>query len=293
MSTAFLTMPPTLPSHSIRCSSSSLSFQPNTAKPQPFILPKSTSLSLQFREKILCLETLGVDSGKVLSRNPSLCTSSLQSLHSIISFLRSKGIHHKDMPRIFGMCPRILTSDVEADIDPVFHFLSNELWVPENQFRRVINKCPRLLSVGVDAQLKPALDYLKRIGFRNLKALAYQDPILLVSSVERTLIPKLKYLESIGFQGKDAVGMVLRCPGLFTFSIENNFEPKFGYFEMEMKGRRLDELRGFPQYFAFSLEKRIKPRHRKVVWSGVEMGLPVMLKSTDDEFHNLIRQGRV
>lgn len=302
LSQAFLTMPPTLPSHSIHCSSSQnllLSLQPNTVKPQPLLLllPTSTSSappnsSQQFREKILCLETIGIDSGKALSQNPSLRTSSLQSLHSIISFLRSKGIHHKDMPRIFGMCPKILTSDVEADINPVFYFLSNDLGVPENRFRRVINKCPRLLSSGVETQLRPALDYLRRIGFWNLKALAYQDPILLVSSVERTLMPKLKYLESIGFRGRQAVGMVLRCPGLFTFSIENNFKPKFEYFETEMKGRTLEELRRFPQYFAFSLEKRIKLRHREVVRNRVEMRLPLMLKSTDEEFHNLIRKGR-
>ncbi|KAK4793983.1 hypothetical protein SAY86_011977 [Trapa natans] len=279
-------MPSTLPSLSIHCSSSStnlpLSLQTDVVKPQHLFL----------REKIVCLETIGIDSGKALSRNPSLRVSSLQSLNSVISFLRSKGIHHKDMPRIFGMCPKILTSDIEAEIDPVFRFLSHELRVPECRFRRVINKCPRLLSSGVETQLRPALDYLKSIGFWNLKSLAYQDPILLVSSVERTLIPKLRYLESIGFQGRQAAGMVLRCPGLFTFSIENNFKPKFSYFEKEIKGSDLEELRGFPQYFAFSLEKRIKPRHREVVRNGVEMRLPAMLKSTDDEFQNLIRGGR-
>lgn len=121
-------------------------------------------------------------------------------------------------------------------------------------------------------------------------ALAYQDSILLVSRVEKTLIPKLDYLVSLGFSKDDAVGMVLRCPGLFTFSIENNFKPKFEYFDNEMKGE-LEELKEFPQYFAFSLEKRIKPRHMEVVQCGIEVSLPLMLKSTDEEFRELIRQG--
>ncbi|KAF8029068.1 hypothetical protein BT93_E1671 [Corymbia citriodora subsp. variegata] len=84
--------------------------------------------------------------------------------------------------------------------------------------------------------------------------------------------------------------MVRRCPALFTFSIENNFKPKLEYFHGEMGGR-LEELRNFPQYFAFSLEKRIKPRHMEAVESGVRLALPVMLKSTDEEFGELIRQG--
>ncbi|TYI04889.1 hypothetical protein ES332_A10G050800v1 [Gossypium tomentosum] len=246
------------------------------------------NLSLQIKEKILCLEIMGIDSGKALSLNPSLHTTSLDSLNSIISFLQSKGIHQKDFPRIFGMCPQILTSNIKAELGPVFSFLSQDLNVPENNYRKVINKCPRLLTSSVRDQLKPALFYLQRLGFRDLEALAYQDPVLLVSSVEHTLIPKLKFLESIGFSTSAAKSMVLRCPGLFTFSIENNYKPKFEYFKEEMNGD-LEELKAFPQFFAFSLEKRIKPRHIEAIKSGVKLPLANMLKSTDDEFKELLR----
>lgn len=139
-------------------------------------------------------------------------------------------------------------------------------------------------------QLKPALFYLQRLGFKDLESLAYQDAILLVSSVEQTLIPKLDYLMSLGFSRSDVVGMVLRCPGLFTFSVENNYKPKFEYFANEMKGS-LEELKEFPQYFAFSLEKRIKPRHIEAVEIGKTVPLPLMLKTTDEEFKKLMRQG--
>lgn len=231
---------------------------------------------------------MGVDSGRALAQNPCLHSASLDTIHSIINFLESKGIQQKDLGRIFGMCPRILTSDIQTDLTPVFNFLSYDLKVPDQYFRKVINKCPRLLDCSVRDQLKPALFYLQRLGFKDVHALAYQDPILLVSSVEKTLIPKLDYLVSLGFSRKDAVGMVRRCPGLFTFSIENNFKPKFEYFVEEMKGR-LEELREFPQYFAFSLEKRIKPRHMEVVEKGVDVPLPVLLKCNDDEFRELFK----
>ncbi|KAL0398305.1 UNVERIFIED_CONTAM: Transcription termination factor MTEF1, chloroplastic [Sesamum radiatum] len=186
------------------------------------------------------------------------------------------------------MCPTILTSDIKTDLNPVFNFLSYDLRVPDQNFRKVINKCPRLLISSVRDQLKPALFYLQRLGFKDLHALAYQDPILLVSSVEKTLIPKLNFLVSLGFCRADAVEMVLRCPGLFTFSIENNFKPKFDYFMKEMEGK-LEELKEFPQYFAFSLENRIKPRHTEVVKSGVKVPLALMLKTTDEEFRELLK----
>lgn len=185
------------------------------------------------------------------------------------------------------MCPTILTSDIKTDLNPVFNFLSYDLRVPDQNFRKVINKCPRLLISSVRDQLRPALFYLQRLGFTDLHALAYQDPILLVSSVEKTLIPKLNFLVSLGFCRADAVEMVLRCPGLFTFSIENNFKPKFEYFMKEMEGK-LEELKEFPQYFAFSLENRIKPRHIEAIESGVKVPLSLMLKTTDEEFRELL-----
>ncbi|PKI26268.1 hypothetical protein CRG98_049043, partial [Punica granatum] len=91
------------------------------------------------------------------------------SIHSVVSFLQSKGIHQKDLARIFGMCPRILSSDIRSDLAPVFAFLSQDLKVPEHGFRRAVNKCPRLLVSSVPDQLKPALFYLQRLGFKDLQ----------------------------------------------------------------------------------------------------------------------------
>ncbi|KAL7102648.1 hypothetical protein ACP275_08G131700 [Erythranthe tilingii] len=262
----------------------------NILHKHPLYQKTQSSISLQFKEKILCLEIMGVDSGRALTQNPTLHTAPIQSIHAIVTFLQSKGIHLKDLGRIFGMCPKILTSDINSDLIPIFSFLSNDLRVPDANFRKVINKCPRFLISDAADQLKPALTYLHRLGFTDLHALAYQDPILLVSSVEKTLIPKMEHLSSMGFSKSDTVAMVLRCPALFTFSVENNFKPKFEYFNEEMKGK-LDELKEFPQYFAFSLEKRIKPRHLEVVQCGVKVALPAMLKTTDEEFRVLLKQG--
>ncbi|CAG7874602.1 unnamed protein product [Brassica rapa] len=275
------------------CPQQPLSTKPTTIKTtlhtHPLFTVADQAVTLQMKEKILCLELMGIDSGKALSLNPFLRSASLDSVESVLNFLQSKGIYPNDLPRILGMCPKILTSDIRTELNPVFMFLSSDLHVPDNAFRRVVKKCPRLLISSVEDQLKPALFYLQRLGFKDIDALAYQDPVLLVSSVEHTLIPKLRFLESIGFTRSEAIGMILRCPALFTFSIENNFKPKFDYFMCEIKGK-LENLKEFPQYFAFSLEKRIKPRHLESMERGLELPLPLMLKSTDEEFEQLLLQ---
>ncbi|KAG0500758.1 hypothetical protein HPP92_000830 [Vanilla planifolia] len=276
---------------------------PTNLSPKPSYIPTKTlhqssidlslplpDLPMEAREKILTLEVMGINSGRVLTRNPDLRGASPDAIQAVLSYLLDKGIHHKDLTRIIGMCPRILTSSVANDLAPIFAFLSRDLKIPEAHFRRVVNKCPRLLICSVRDQLRPALIYLQRLGFKNASALAYHDPTLLVCSVENTLMPKLQHLMELGLTNEEAVGMVLRCPGLFTFSIENNLKPKYEYLVKEM-GRRLEELKEFPQYFAFSLENRIKPRHREMVNAGVRLTLPMLLKSKDENFKAMLALG--
>ncbi|KAG9451358.1 hypothetical protein H6P81_011323 [Aristolochia fimbriata] len=105
-------------------------------------------------------------------------------------------------------------------------------------------------------------------------------------------MPKLEYLRSLGFSYTDTVKMVLRSPGLLTFSIDKNFRPKVDYFLNEMKGD-LEELKKFPQYFSFSLERKIKPRHRLLVEHGLSLRLPDMLKVSDGEFNDRIVEMRL
>ncbi|KAL6636801.1 hypothetical protein ACP70R_024373 [Stipagrostis hirtigluma subsp. patula] len=246
-------------------------------------------LPSQVKDKILSLELMGVDYGRALALNPAIRDASPESIHAVVSFLQSRGLHFKDLGRVLGMCPSVLTASVRAHLRPVFAFLSDDLGVPEAAHRRVVVKCPRVLACSVRDQLRPALIYLRRLGFRDTRALALQDPILLVSSVERTMVPKLEFLAGLGMSRDDAVAMVLRCPALFTFSIERNYKPKFEYL-VDAMGGGVEDIKAFPQYFTFSLEKRIAPRHRAAAEAGVELQLPDMLKATDEEFTEMLEK---
>ncbi|CAA7393893.1 unnamed protein product [Spirodela intermedia] len=82
--------------------------------------------------------------------------------------------------------------------------------------------------------------------------------------------------------------MVRRFPQLFCYSIAGNLEPKFDFFAVEMK-RSLRELRDFPQFFSFSLRRRIIPRHRRCSDAGVALPLPALLKPGDDQFDARLR----
>lgn len=105
-------------------------------------------------------------------------------------------------------------------------------------------------------------------------------------------MPKLDYLMGLGFEYEEVVNMVLRSPGLLTFSIENNYKPKVDYFLKEMKGD-LGDLKRFPQYFSYSLEGKIVPRHRLLVDHGLCVPIWEMLKVSDGEFNARLIEARL
>nr|XP_016435708.1 PREDICTED: uncharacterized protein LOC107761928 [Nicotiana tabacum] len=180
------------------------------------------------------------------------------------------------------MCPDILTTPLSSILRPAVTFLLREAHVTGDNLPFVLRRRPRLLTKSVEQNLRPTLYFLQStIGIEDVSKCA----TLLSCSVETKFIPRLDYFLRIGFSRRDAKVMFRRFPSLFCYSIEDNLEPKFDYFVVEM-GRELKELTVFPQYFSFSLEKRIKPRHRMCVEKGVCLSLPVMLKSHESRFRD-------
>ncbi|TQD74635.1 hypothetical protein C1H46_039827 [Malus baccata] len=168
-----------------------------------------------------------------------------------------------------------------AEIAPILTFLLREAHVNGSDLRRVINRRPRLLACSVKTRLRPTLYFLQSIGISQVN----KHTSLLSCSVEDKLLPRIDYLEKIGFSRRDALSMFRRFPQLFCYSIEQNFEPKFDYFVVEM-GREMKELTEFPHYFSFSLENRIRPRHQRCVEKGVCFPLPVLLKTSEATFRD-------
>lgn len=194
------------------------------------------------------------------------------------------GIDRSGIGRILDMCPQLLTADPYTDIYPVFDFLLNEVGIAYYGVGKSIVRCPRLLACSVEDQLKPTFEFLKKLGFVGPNSITCQNTVLLVSNVDNTLAPKIEYLMSLGFEYEDVAEMILRSPGLLTFSIENNYKPKAEYFLEQMNGQ-LEELRRFPHYFSFSLERKIKPRHQTLMKHRFSMSLSEMLKVSDGKFY--------
>ncbi|XP_010523467.2 PREDICTED: transcription termination factor MTEF1, chloroplastic [Tarenaya hassleriana] len=252
----------------------------------------TTDSGLLFREKLLYLQDLNVDPHKALRLNPSLRSVPLSSVVSVETVLSSFGLSRPAVGRILDMFPDLLTSDPEVVILPVIRFLADEISISRFEIPKSISRCPRLLVSSVDFQLRPALAFLQSLGFVGRDAITSRTTVLLVSSVERTLIPKLEFIESLGFTREEVAKMAVRSPAILTYSVHNNLAPKVKFFMEEMSGN-VEEIKRFPQYFSFSLEKKIKPRHRLLKEHGILMPLSEMLKVSDGEFNTWLLEMRL
>uniref|UniRef100_A0A2P2PNC4 Uncharacterized protein MANES_01G034700 n=1 Tax=Rhizophora mucronata TaxID=61149 RepID=A0A2P2PNC4_RHIMU len=245
--------------------------------------PTTANPGRLFREKLIYLANLKINTQKALTLNPNLRSTPISALHSVERCLSSIGLNRSAIGRVLDMHPNLLTSDPNLRIYPVLDFLLHEVRLPFSDISKSISRCPRLLVSSVSGQLRPAFLFLQNLGFVGPDAVNCQTTVLLVYNVESTLMGKVNFLLNLGFEYGEVKKMVVRSPGLLTFSVDNNLAPKVQYFLQEMKGD-LEELKSFPQYFSFSLERKIKPRHRMLMEYGLKLPLSKMLKVSDGEF---------
>ncbi|KAK9723584.1 hypothetical protein RND81_05G010000 [Saponaria officinalis] len=243
---------------------------------------KNENSDNDFQDKIFFLDSQGLDPLSNFPPSAVASSAALSDMTAVFDYFTSLGFTPADLRRAISMCPEILSLRLR-DTAAVFTFLLREARVPATSLRHVIRRRPRLLISDVESRLRPTMYFLQSIGIHEV----HKHTDLLSSSVEDKYIPKIHYFEKLGFSCRDAVSMFRKFPSLFCYSVKENYEPKFNYFVVEM-GRELKELKEFPQYFSFSLENRIKPRHQWCVESGVCFPLPTMLKMKEDKFRDML-----
>ncbi|KAK7256288.1 hypothetical protein RIF29_29729 [Crotalaria pallida] len=236
-----------------------------------------------YRENVRYLKTLTIIDPKTNPNNLPL-PDAVNHILTTVNFLKSKSFTEPDFPRLHSLCPQLFSHFVDpTDISPAFDFLNDDLLATADQSRALILICPTLLFSDVELCLKPTLRFLQQVGVRNLNVPTNQNAHLLNTRVEK-LRAKMRFLQERGFSYEEAANACQRLPAIFGYGVESNLEPKFRYLVKEMK-REVDELKKFPQYFGFSLEKRIVPRHLHLKERGVRIPLNRMLMWGDEKFY--------
>ncbi|KAJ6739033.1 TRANSCRIPTION TERMINATION FACTOR MTEF1 CHLOROPLASTIC [Salix koriyanagi] len=255
---------------SLSLTSSSSSYPPaKSLKPHHLSPSPHPSRYIKFRtahhENLRYLKAIGVIDPNNKPRQFH-APDAISHILATLKFLESKGFLETDFARLTFLCPELLSLNFDiTDIEPCVPILD----------RRFTCFCSRIQG--------PTLNYLRQLGVAKLNVPSNLNAHLLNIRVEQ-MQARFEFLRSIGFSHDEAANICGRLPAIFGYSIENNLRPKVEYLVDEMK-RSLDELKEFPQYFAFSLEKKIMPRHLHLKRRNAKIKLNRMLLWSDGRFY--------
>ncbi|CAA7393892.1 unnamed protein product [Spirodela intermedia] len=148
-----------------------------------------------FQEKVLFLDSVGVDLLAASAAHPLLLSTPLSDLRATADFLLSAGgFSSAELRRICGMCPEVLTAGGPRALAPVFTFLIREAAVDGlSGLRRAVRRRPRLLVSDVATRLRPTLYFLQMLG---VVEIGRRHAPLLSCSVEEKLLPRIDFLQA-------------------------------------------------------------------------------------------------
>ncbi|GMN37458.1 hypothetical protein TIFTF001_006824 [Ficus carica] len=270
--------------HTLSLHSLSSSIPHFSSSPPPSFTPsRFIKFRTSHRENLRYLKALGIVDADAKPRNLPL-PDDVDRILAAVDFFRSKGFSNADFPRLAFLAPYLFSPQFDpAAVDPVFDFLATDVSASPEESSRLILRCPALLFSNVQYFLRPTLDYLHHLGLERLNSPTTLNAHLLNTRVDK-LQKKMAFLRCIGLSYEQSARVCARMPAIFGYSIEDNLRPKYEYLVWEME-RSLDELLKFPQYFAFSLNKRIVPRHLHLKQRNVSIPLNRMLLWGDQKFY--------
>ena len=164
-----------------------------------------------------------------------------------VDCLISFGLRRECLPSVIAQYPQIIGLPLKAKLSSQHYFFSLKLKIDPEGFARVVEKMPQVVSLHQNVIMKP-----------------------------------VEFLLGRAIPSQDVASMVIKCPQLIVLRVEL-MKNIYYFFKSEM-GRPVNELVEFPEYFTYSLESRIKPRHQRLTSKGIKCSLNWMLNCSDKRF---------
>ncbi|KAL3701637.1 hypothetical protein R1sor_019659 [Riccia sorocarpa] len=224
---------------------------------------------------------------KIITKRPQLFGCSVEeNLKPTARFLESNGIEAERWAKIMVNFPQILTYSL-TKLQLVIDYLL-EIGIPRQTVGRVLSRFPHLVGYSLDAKLRPMAEYFKMIGIRDFSLVVIRSPQTLGLSLEKNIKCTVDFFLGLGYSIEEVAVLVNRFPQILGLNVEKNLLPKWKYFS-KMR-RKQSELIDFPQYFGYSLENRIQPRHAIVNQRGYFWTLNRMLSTTEKGFQEHLKR---
>eukprot|EP00193_Tetraselmis_chui_P006307 CAMPEP_0177762348 /NCGR_PEP_ID=MMETSP0491_2-20121128/6297_1 /TAXON_ID=63592 /ORGANISM="Tetraselmis chuii, Strain PLY429" /LENGTH=201 /DNA_ID=CAMNT_0019278397 /DNA_START=334 /DNA_END=936 /DNA_ORIENTATION=- len=152
-------------------------------------------------------------------------------------------------------------------------WLQSALGCDLREVARIAHKSPQVLGLR-RCRMQRTLDFLlhrMQCSPCDAKEVVMAQPQIFSYSVDNNLGPKLEYLRSLGVSEGGAIRVFRECPQVIGASLAA-MQAKVDYLRGEW-GLSPADLTAYPQYLSFSLQDRIRPRHRFALYISAA-GIP-------------------
>ncbi|KAL2622230.1 hypothetical protein R1flu_002435 [Riccia fluitans] len=250
-----------------------------------------------FRERMDFLLACGLSESEVqqsLKLFPQLLHLRLENLKRKIQFFDSIGLEREKMAKIIARWPLVFRQSVERKLRPKIEMLQT-LGVGREGIAKILTRYPEITAVSLEDNLKQKVAFFEANGLtgRRLVKLMTSHPRALTLSLtdlnkkleffkQKGFVPgsvemiralgvcitistasleaRFLNLESLGFSLEESREIVKQQPAILTVS-EKCIQDKVHYLVNHMERSVVDIVK-CPSYLLYSLELRIKPRHR-------------------------------
>jgi hypothetical protein len=253
------------------------------------------------------LAALGIDVERVRRRCPAVLKYDVTRLHAMLQFFSTSNL---DPAKLLNKYPQIL----QLKLDVLASNLTFLQTLPINA-NKAVESCPVLLylppktiqskldmfgRLGLPAEMmikrhssifarsdeaiRRKLAFLELLGL-DAKHIVTQFPPV-VGLTDRHIRSKFNYLSDMGL---DARRIFNAKPQVISMDIERKLRPTIEFITKDM-GYSLAEISKNPSCFTYSIEQRIKPRHRYMMAHGKrkDYALSTLFHSTDKAFTWLV-----
>lgn len=229
----------------------------------------------------------------ILEQNPSLNSTTFDSIRARVFLLQSAGIKGVELYRLIMKCPDVLTA---AEIDSFFHFVLNSLQgkIEPLQLKRLLATTEPRFLVGFDRKVKLLLDHgvpqeklvhilnnvnlTKALCFKSIEEidrsstflcrygginLIVRRPMILNFDLETQLIPRIEFLKELSGGDEEATRTLLcKLPAILSYSVDHTK----GHVELLRSFAGLTDPQifkiflVFPNVISASKERKLLPR---------------------------------
>jgi len=216
------------------------------------------------------LDSDGQRGAKPAWSSQETCSADAKST-AISEFLAA---HQIDVEKVRRRCPAVLRYDVTR-LQAMLQFLNANNLDPV----KILNKQPQILQRKPDT-LASNLAFLQTLPINPTKAIESYPPLLCFPI--DTIQSKMEALTKIGLL---PVSILNQYPQVFGRDIDRTSLHTIGFLTKDM-GRSLEEINRNSVCLTYSLEKRIKPRHRYMMAHGrrKDFALGTLLNCNDERF---------